>query len=38
MAKGFVYLYGPFQQGGKHTSESNKNFDLSLRRKILAGV
>ena len=30
-AKGVVYLYGPFKQGGKHTSESNKNFDLSLR-------
>ena len=31
MAKGFVYLYGPFKQEGKHTSESNKTFDLSLR-------
>lgn len=30
-AKGIVYLYGPFKQRGQHTSESNKNFDLSLR-------
>ena len=32
-AKGIVYLYGPFKVGGKHTSESNRNFDLSLRAR-----
>ena len=35
-AKGIVYLYGPFKQGGKHTSESNKNFDLSLRAQNIS--
>jgi hypothetical protein len=28
---GILYLYGPFKQGGKHTSESNIMFDQSLR-------
>ncbi|MDA7947921.1 MAG: class I SAM-dependent methyltransferase [Hyphomicrobiaceae bacterium] len=28
---GFVYLYGPFKQGGEHTAPSNARFDLSLR-------
>lgn len=28
---GILYLYGPFKQGGKHTAESNKMFDESLR-------
>lgn len=28
---GIVYLYGPFRQGGEHTAESNRQFDLSLR-------
>ena len=30
---GFVYMYGPFRINGLHTSESNKNFDLSLKQK-----
>lgn len=28
---GVVYLYGPFKQNGQHTSQSNAEFDLSLR-------
>ncbi len=28
---GILYLYGPFKQGGKHTSPSNQAFDESLR-------
>ncbi len=28
---GILYLYGPFKQNGKHTSESNIEFDASLR-------
>lgn len=29
--KGILYLYGPFKQKGKHTSESNAEFDENLR-------
>lgn len=29
--KGILYLYGPFKQDGKHISESNAEFDASLR-------
>lgn len=29
--KGILYLYGPFKQNGIHTSESNAEFDASLR-------
>jgi hypothetical protein len=28
---GILYLYGPFKQGGNHTTESNADFDTSLR-------
>ena len=28
---GILYLYGPFKQGGEHTSSSNAAFDSSLR-------
>ena len=28
---GILYLYGPFQQGGAHTAESNQQFDQMLR-------
>ncbi len=28
---GILYLYGPFKQGGEHTSPSNAAFDNSLR-------
>jgi hypothetical protein len=28
---GILYLYGPFQQGGRHTAPSNATFDDSLR-------
>ncbi|NET52324.1 MAG: DUF938 domain-containing protein [Merismopedia sp. SIO2A8] len=28
---GILYLYGPFKQGGKHTSQSNVAFDRALR-------
>jgi hypothetical protein len=30
-AGGILYLYGPFKQGGEHTSPSNAAFDKSLR-------
>lgn len=30
---GILYLYGPFKQNGKHTSESNTDFDASLRHQ-----
>ncbi len=29
--KGILYLYGPFKQNDKHTSERNADFDASLR-------
>jgi hypothetical protein len=28
---GILYLYGPFKQGGEHTSPSNLAFDEALR-------
>jgi len=30
---GILYLYGPFKQGGEHTSPSNAAFDQALRAK-----
>jgi len=34
LPKGGVFaLYGPFNYGGRHTSESNARFDASLRRR-----
>ena len=30
---GMLAVYGPFNYGGKHTSESNARFDASLRRR-----
>ncbi len=30
---GILYLYGPYKQGGKHTSPSNQSFDDSLRHQ-----
>lgn len=30
---GFLYFYGPFKRGGKHTAESNAAFDDSLRSR-----
>lgn len=30
-AGGFVMLYGPYREGGKHTAESNARFDAELR-------
>ncbi|MFM7427243.1 MAG: DUF938 domain-containing protein [Elainella sp.] len=30
---GILYLYGPFQQDGRHTAPSNAEFDQSLRRQ-----
>ena len=32
-AQGILYLYGPFKQNGKHTSESNAEFDANLRHQ-----
>ena len=28
---GILFLYGPFKQGGQHTTPSNAEFDASLR-------
>lgn len=28
---GFVFLYGPYREGGRHTAESNARFDAELR-------
>jgi hypothetical protein len=28
---GILFLYGPFKQGGQHTTPSNAEFDSSLR-------
>ncbi len=30
---GLLYLYGPFQQDGRHTADSNRAFDEDLRRR-----
>ena len=30
---GLLHLYGPFKQGGAHTSTVNTDFDLSLRQR-----
>jgi len=30
---GLLFLYGPFKRGGAHTSRSNADFDLDLRRR-----
>jgi Protein of unknown function (DUF938) len=30
---GLLCLYGPFQRQGRHTSPSNRSFDLLLRRQ-----
>jgi len=30
---GVFCLYGPFKQGGRHTSESNARFDAALRER-----
>jgi len=30
---GFLYLYGPYKQGGQHTSASNAEFDTSLKSR-----
>ncbi|NQV44949.1 MAG: DUF938 domain-containing protein [Rhodospirillales bacterium] len=32
-AGGVLYLYGPFQQDGRHTAPSNEAFDASLRQR-----
>lgn len=38
-AGGLLVVYGPFNYDGKHTSESNARFDLSLRsRSPLMGI
>lgn len=30
---GLVIIYGPFHDGGRHTADSNRQFDQSLRRR-----
>jgi hypothetical protein len=30
---GVLFLYGPFQEGGGHTADSNLRFDLDLRMR-----
>jgi hypothetical protein len=32
-AGGVLYLYGPFQEHGRHTAPSNEAFDVSLRAR-----
>jgi hypothetical protein len=32
-AGGLLYLYGPYKEGGEHTAESNRQFDLDLRSR-----
>jgi hypothetical protein len=32
-ARGVLYLYGPFQEHGRHTAPSNEAFDVSLRAR-----
>jgi hypothetical protein len=31
--EGVLYLYGPFRQGGEHSSDSNRHFDADLRSR-----
>ena len=31
--EGYLLVYGPFKQGGQHTSESNAAFDASLQQQ-----
>jgi hypothetical protein len=33
---GVFYLYGPYKEGGEHTAESNRRFDLDLRLQDLS--
>jgi cyclopropane fatty-acyl-phospholipid synthase-like methyltransferase len=35
---GLFILYGPFKYNGRHTSDSNQQFDLSLRSQGFGGV
>lgn len=30
---GMLYFYGPYKRNGKHTAESNHQFDIALRRR-----
>jgi hypothetical protein len=32
-ADGLLYLYGPFRRDGRHTADSNREFDEDLRRR-----
>ena len=32
-AGGVLFLYGPYQRGGRHTAPSNEAFDISLRQR-----
>jgi hypothetical protein len=38
-AHGIVCIYGPFRYAGRHTSDSNRDFDLMLKeRDPLSGL
>lgn len=36
LADGYCLIYGPFNVGGRYTSDSNRAFDLSLKTRDLA--
>ena len=37
-SSGVLYLYGPYQINGRHTAQSNQEFDAWLRTQTLSGA